>query len=312
MRAGKACAGIQALLKVAGRDARRASSWDLGFALGPRLNAAGRLEDMALGIECLLSDDPVRALDLAQQLDTLNRERRAIEADMHNQALAALEQITVQDNYSLSLFDPDWHQGVIGILASRLKEKFHRPVIAFAQGNNGELKGSGRSIQGLHLRDALDLVAKRHPEMIKKFGGHAMAAGLTIAEEDFARFEAAFEAICGQLLTPALLTQTVETDGSLEALEMSLELAQLLRTEVWGQAFPEPAFQGEFEVEQQRVVGEKHLKLRLKQSGRSFEAMLFFHAEPLPQRLHAVYRLDVNEYNGNTTLQLLLNHWEPA
>ncbi|MDP2785876.1 MAG: single-stranded-DNA-specific exonuclease RecJ [Sulfurimicrobium sp.] len=312
MRAGKACAGIQALLKVAGRDARRASSWDLGFALGPRLNAAGRLEDMALGIECLLSDDPVRALDLAQQLDTLNRERRAIEADMHNQALAALEQITVQDNYSLSLFDPDWHQGVIGILASRLKEKYHRPVIAFAQGNNGELKGSGRSISGLHLRDALDLVSKRHPEMIKKFGGHAMAAGLTIAEEDFTRFEAAFEAICSQLLTPALLTQTVETDGSLETLEMSLELAQLLRTEVWGQAFPEPAFQGEFEVEQQRVVGEKHLKLRLKQTGRSFEAMLFFHADPLPQRLHAVYRLDVNEYNGNTTLQLLLNHWEPA
>jgi single-stranded-DNA-specific exonuclease len=312
MRAGKACAGIQALLKVAGREARRASSWDLGFALGPRLNAAGRLEDMALGIECLLSDDPVRALDLAQQLDTLNRERRAIEADMHNQALAALEQITVQDNYSLSLFDPDWHQGVIGILASRLKEKFHRPVIAFAQGNDGELKGSGRSIPGLHLRDALDLVSKRHPEMIKKFGGHAMAAGLTIAEDDFARFESAFEAICSQLLTPALLTQTVETDGALETLEMSLELAQLLRSEVWGQAFPEPAFQGEFEVEQQRVVGEKHLKLRLKQAGRSYEAMLFFHAEPLPQRLHAVYRLDVNEYNGNTTLQLLLNHWEPT
>ncbi|MDD5403710.1 MAG: single-stranded-DNA-specific exonuclease RecJ [Sulfuricella sp.] len=312
MRAGKACAGIQALFRVAGRDARRASSWDLGFALGPRLNAAGRLEDMALGIECLLSDDPARALELAQQLDTLNRERRAIETDMHNQALAALEQITVQDNYSLSLFDPDWHQGVIGILASRLKEKFHRPVIAFAQGNSGELKGSGRSIPGLHLRDALDLVAKRHPDMIKKFGGHAMAAGLIIAEEDFVRFEAAFEAVCSQLLTPALLTRTVETDGALESPEMSLELAQLLRSEVWGQAFPEPAFQGEFEVEQQRVVGEKHLKLRLRQAGRSFEAMLFFHAAPLPERLRAVYRLDVNEYNGNTTLQLLLNHWEPA
>ncbi|MFN3397677.1 MAG: single-stranded-DNA-specific exonuclease RecJ [Sulfurimicrobium sp.] len=312
MRAGKACAGIQALFKVAGRDARRASSWDMGFALGPRLNAAGRLEDMALGIECLLCDDAARALELAQQLDTLNRERRAIEAGMHNQALAALEQITVRDNYSLSLFDPDWHQGVIGILASRLKEKFHRPVIAFAQGNDGEIKGSGRSIPGLHLRDALDLVAKRHPDMIKKFGGHAMAAGLTIAEADFARFEAAFEAVCSQLLTPALLTRTVETDGALESPEMSLELAQLLRSEVWGQAFPEPAFQGEFEVEQQRVVGEKHLKLRLKQAGRSFEAMLFFHADPLPERLRAVYRLDVNEYNGNTTLQLLLNHWESA
>lgn len=312
IRAGKACAGIQALLKVSGRDARRASTWDMGFALGPRLNAAGRLEDMALGIECLLSDDPVRALDLAQQLDALNRERRAIEADMHNQALTALEQITVQDNYSLSLFDPDWHQGVIGILASRLKEKFHRPVIAFAQGNHGELKGSGRSIPGFHLRDALDLVAKRHPEMIRKFGGHAMAAGLTIAEKDFSRFETAFEDVCSHLLTPALLTRTVETDGALESPEMTLELAQLLRAEVWGQAFPEPAFQGEFQVEQQRVVGEKHLKLRLKQKGRNFEAMLFYHAGPLPERLHAVYRLDVNEYNGNTTLQLLLNHWEPV
>lgn len=312
IRAGKACAGIQALLKVAGRDARRASTWDLGFAVGPRLNAAGRLEDMALGIECLLCDDPVRALDLANQLDTLNRERRAIEAEMHNQALAALEQITVQDNTSLSLFDPEWHQGVIGILASRLKEKFHRPVIAFAQGNHGELKGSGRSIPGLHLRDALDLVAKRHPELIRKFGGHAMAAGLTIAEKDFSRFETAFEDACRQLLTPALLTRIVETDGSLEAPDMSLELARLLRAEVWGQAFPEPAFQGEFQVEQQRVVGEKHLKLRLRQAGNSFEAMLFFHAAPLPERLHAVYRLDVNEYNGNTTLQLLLNHWESA
>ncbi|MBZ0105444.1 MAG: single-stranded-DNA-specific exonuclease RecJ [Sulfuricella denitrificans] len=312
IRSGKACAGIRALLKVSGRDARRASTWDMGFALGPRLNAAGRLEDMALGIECLLSDDPVHALDLAQKLDALNRERRAIEAGMHEQALAALEQITVQDNYSLSLFDPDWHQGVIGILASRLKEKFHRPVIAFAQGNDGELKGSGRSIPGLHLRDTLDLVSKRHPEMIRKFGGHAMAAGLTIAEEDFSRFETVFEAVCSQLLTPALLTRTVETDGALASLEMSLELAQLLRNEVWGQAFPEPAFQGIFQVEQQRVVGEKHLKLRLGQSGRSFEAMLFFHAEPLPERLNAVYRLDVNEYNGNTTLQLLLNHWEPA
>ncbi len=312
IRAGKACAGIQALLKISGRDARRASTWDLGFALGPRLNAAGRLEDMALGIECLLSDDPARALDLAQQLDTLNRERRAIEADMHNQALAALEQITVQDNYSLSLFDPDWHQGVIGILASRLKEKFHRPVIAFAQGNEGELKGSGRSIPGLHLRDALDLVSKRHPDMIKKFGGHAMAAGLTIAEADFSCFKMAFEDVCSQLLTPALLTRAVETDGSLETPDMSLELAQLLRNEVWGQAFPEPLFQGNFQIEQQRVVGEKHLKLRLRQSGRSFEAMLFFHAVPLPEQLHAVYRLDVNEYNGNTTLQLLLNHWEAA
>ncbi len=317
IRADKACAGIQALLKVAGRDARRVSTWDMGFALGPRLNAAGRLEDMALGIECLLSDDPVHALQLAQQLDALNRERRAIEADMLQSAETSLEKLAssvqpVEDLNSLCLFDSGWHQGVIGILASRLKEKHHRPVIAFARGNNGEIKGSGRSITGLHLRDALDMVSKRHPELIAKFGGHAMAAGLTIAEEDFPRFEAAFEEVCSALLTPALLTRLVETDGMLESGEMSLELAQLLRGEVWGQAFPEPAFYGEFRVEQQRVVGEKHLKLRLNQMGRSFEAMLFFHAEPLPAQLQVVYRLDVNEYNGNTTLQLLLSHWEAA
>ena len=206
----------------------------------------------------------------------------------------------------------DWHQGVIGILASRLKEKFHRPVIAFAKGHEGELKGSGRSIPGLHLRDAIDLVSKREPELIKKFGGHAMAAGLTISSEHLTRFRECFEAVCSELLTPALLTRIIETDGVLKASEASLELAQLMRTEVWGQAFPDPSFQGEFEVAQQRVVGEKHLKLRLAQDGLNFEAMLFFHADPLPDRVLAVYRLDVNEYNGNTSLQLLLSHWEPA
>lgn len=314
IRAGKACAGIAALLRVAGRDARRATTWDLGFALGPRLNAAGRLEDMALGIACLLSDDPVQALELAQQLDTLNRERRAIEAEMLQSADAALidEGTAPETQFSLSLFDPDWHQGVIGILASRLKDKHHRPVIAFARGNQGELKGSGRSIPGLHLRDALDLVSKRAPGLIRRFGGHAMAAGLSIAEQDFIRFEQAFEAVCGQLLTPALLTRVVETDGALATAEMSLDLARLLRTEVWGQAFPEPAFEDEFEVEQQRVVGEKHLKLRLVKQGHPFDAMLFFNADKLPGRVRAVYRLDINEYNGNTTLQLLLSHWKPA
>ena len=315
---GKASVGIQALLKVAGRDVRRASTWDLGFALGPRLNAAGRMEDMALGIECLLCDDPAQALELAQQLDALNRERRATEAEMleSTEVKALTEKLAASHaldtpRSSLALFDPDWHQGVIGILASRLKDKHHRPVIAFARGNDGELKGSGRSIPGFHLRDALDLVSKQNPGLIGKFGGHAMAAGLSIAEAAFPHFQAAFESTCGALLTPALLTRVIATDGELEVRELTLELAQLLRDEVWGQAFPQPEFCGTFEVEQQRVVGEKHLKLRLGLTGHSFEAMLFFHAEPLPKRLRAVYRPDANEYNGNVTLQLLISHWEP-
>lgn len=314
IRAGRASAGIAALLQVAGRKPERASTYDLGFAAGPRLNAAGRLDDMALGIECLLTDNPEQALKLAQQLDTLNRERRAIEAGMLESAESITQGLDLgtQDCFSLCLHDRDWHQGVIGILASRLKEKFHRPVIAFAEGHEGELKGSGRSIPGLHLRDAIDLVSKREPELIKKFGGHAMAAGLTISNEHLTRFRECFEAVCSELLTPALLTRIIETDGVLKASETSLELAQLMRTEVWGQAFPDPSFQGEFKVAQQRVVGEKHLKLRLAQDGLNFEAMLFFHADPLPDRVLAVYRLDVNEYNGNTSLQLLLSHWEPA
>lgn len=314
IRAGRASAGIAALLQVAGRKPERAATYDLGFVAGPRLNAAGRLDDMALGIECLLTDNADQALKLAQQLDTLNRERRAIEADMLESAESITQDLNLesQDCFSLCLHEPDWHQGVIGILASRLKDKFHRPVIAFAEGHEGELKGSGRSIPGLHLRDAIDLVSKREPELIKKFGGHAMAAGLTIDHAHLPRFRECFEAVCSELLTPALLTRVIETDGALKASEASLELAQLMRTEVWGQAFPDPSFQGEFVVAQQRIVGEKHLKLRLAQDGLSFEAMMFFHADPLPDRVLAVYRLDVNEYNGNTSLQLLLSHWEPA
>ena len=206
----------------------------------------------------------------------------------------------------------NWHQGVIGILASRLKEKFHRPVIAFAEGQEGELKGSGRSIHGLHLRDALDLVSKQQPALLKKFGGHAMAAGLTLDRANFPLFQQTFEEVCRELLPPDLLTRTQETDGTLESQEMTLALAQLIRNEVWGQAFPDPAFEGVFNVVQQRIVGEKHLKLRLAQASQPFEAMFFFHAEPLPERIRAIYRLDVNEYNGNTSLQLLIAHWEAA
>jgi single-stranded-DNA-specific exonuclease len=315
MRTGRACAGVQALLRVAGRNPERASTWDLGFALGPRLNAAGRLTDMSVGIELLTTDDPARADELAHTLDTLNRERREIEADMHDSALAALQDMQAGDTYALALFNAEWHQGVIGILASRLKEKFHRPVIAFARGNGGpsgeyELKGSGRSIPGFHLRDALDLVSKRAPDLLKKFGGHAMAAGLTIAEQDLPSFQQLFEAVARELLTPAQLARTLETDGPLPLPEAKLDTARTLGEQVWGQGFPQPSFLDRFSVEQQRIVGEKHTKLRLARDGRSFDAMLFFRNETLPETIEAIYRLDVNHYNGNENLQLIIEHWE--
>ncbi|MCL4469669.1 MAG: single-stranded-DNA-specific exonuclease RecJ [Sulfuricella sp.] len=312
IRAGRACPGINALLLVAGRKPDKASTYDLGFVVGPRLNAAGRLDDMALGIECLLADSEEQAFSMAQQLDTLNRERREIESTMQDQALSALERIEVSENYTLSLYDPDWHQGVIGILASRLKDKYHRPVIAFAKGNGGELKGSGRSIRGLHLRDALDLVAKRKPHLLQKFGGHAFAAGLTIQEQHFEEFSATFEEIAPSLLTPADLERIIESDGSLETPAMNLNLAKALTEQVWGQGFPQPAFQETFAVESQRVVGEKHLRLRLGKAGQVFDGILFFHSEPLPDRINAIYRLDVNEYNGSQNLQLMIEYWEEA
>ena len=311
IRSGKACAGINALLRVAGRDRARAATYDLGFVLGPRLNAAGRLDDMAIGIECLISDDPAGADRIARQLDALNRERRTIEAGMHDNALTALDQFAPQDGYSVCLFDPAWHQGVIGILASRLKERLHRPVIAFARGSEGEIKGSGRSIPALHLRDALDLVAKREPGLLSRFGGHAAAAGLTLREDGLDRFRTAFETTVRNLLTPADLERVVLTDGALPASQLTLESARLLEQQVWGQGFPAPTFADDFEVMQQRVVGERHLKLRLMRDGSEYEAMFFSHAEPLPRRVHAVYRLSVNEYNGVQKLQLTIEHAYP-
>jgi len=312
IRTGRACPGINALLKVASRKPEKASTYDLGFVVGPRLNAAGRLDDMALGIECLLADSEEQAFAMAQQLDALNRARREIEADMQEQALAALEQVEVSENHSLSLYDPNWHQGVIGILASRLKDKYHRPVIAFARSNNGELKGSGRSIRGLHLRDALDLVAKRKPHLLQKFGGHAFAAGLTIQECHFEEFTAAFEEIAQSLLTPADLERIIESDGSLETPAMNLNLAKALTEQVWGQGFPQPAFQETFAVKSQRVVGEKHLRLKLGKASQIFDGILFFYNERLPDWINAVYRLDVNEYNGSQSLQLMIEYWEEA
>ena len=312
IRSGKTWPGIAALLRIAGRETSRASTYDLGFVVGPRLNAAGRLDDMAVGIECLITNDHGTAERIARQLDELNRQRRAIESDMHENALASLASIAPQDGYSLSLFDPGWHQGVIGIVASRLKERYHRPVIAFARGNDGEIKGSGRSISALHLRDALDLVAKREPGLILRFGGHAAAAGLTLRESEFARFRAAFEAVTQTLLSPADLARVIETDGALPLEHCTLEAAHVLERQVWGQGFAAPTFDDDFTVARQRVVGERHLKLRLTKDGRDVEAMLFGQATPLPPRIHAVYRLAVNEWNGTQMLQLTIEHWQNA
>jgi single-stranded-DNA-specific exonuclease len=312
MRAGRACAGITALLQVARKLPEQASAYEMGFIVGPRLNAAGRLEDMGLGIQCLLTDDANEADEIAARLDSLNQERRSIEADMQQAALVALENIDPTDGYSLALFDESWHQGVIGILASRLKDRFHRPVIAFARAQNGEIKGSGRSIPGLHLRDALDLVSKRHPHLILKFGGHAMAAGLSLREENFAEFQSAFEAVSQGLLTPADLTKILETDGALNAAEFSVEMARSLEQQVWGQGFPQPLFDGVFKVESQRVVGEKHLKLKLSSSAGAFEAIHFFCADPMPASIRAVYSLGINDYNGKVNLQLIVRHWQAA
>ncbi|MEO5694873.1 MAG: single-stranded-DNA-specific exonuclease RecJ [Usitatibacter sp.] len=308
IRAGKACPGIAALLEVAGRSARNAGGYDLGFAAGPRLNAAGRLDDMSLGIECLLADDESRARELAGKLDKLNRERREIEGDMQAAALKALDEVEVGEGYTLALHQPAWHGGVVGILAGRLKDRFHRPVFAFALESSGQLKGSGRSIPGLHLRDALDLIDKRNPGMIERFGGHAAAAGLTIGADQLVGFRASFEAVARELLSPADLQQRLETDGELQAAEMTYDFARLLRDQVWGQGFPEPRFVGRFSVDNQKIVGERHSRLTLGLGGKRFAAMLFGKADPLPASITAVYRLDINEFQGSSTLQLLLEH----
>ncbi|MFN0038792.1 MAG: single-stranded-DNA-specific exonuclease RecJ [Burkholderiales bacterium] len=314
IRAARARPGIAALFRVAGRDAARASTYDLGFVLGPRLNAAGRLTDMSLGIECLLSRSAERADDLAAQLDTLNKERREIESGMQDSALASLNAMQGNDNWSLCLFDASWHQGVIGILAARLRERFHRPAIAFAPSDRDEAKGSGRSIRGLHLRDALDRVAKLNPGLILKYGGHAAAAGLTIRQSDIAAFTAAFEKAVRSLIGPAELEQVIETDGPLAEADLTLPLAESLASQVWGQGFAEPLFHGEYDVVEQRIVGGRHLKLRLRarSDGNVFDAILFGQSAPLPETLLAVFRLQVNEFRGNRSLQLVVDHWRPV
>ena len=313
IRAGKACPAIRALLKIAGRDERKVTAQDLGFSVGPRLNAAGRLDDMTLGIACLVSDATVEVEVLAQRLHVMNCERRAIEADMQEAASIALDEIDVSKRFSLSIFEPEWHQGVIGILASRLKEQYHRPVVAFASAGDGTLKGSGRSIAGLHLRDALDLVAKRHPGLILKFGGHAMAAGLAIDEDSLDTFESAFEAVAQELLSPADLDEVIEVDGTLDMQAMDWNLALALEKQVWGQGFPAPMFTGSFEVKQQKIVGERHLKLSLQalQFAGMVDAIYFGQQAFLPERVKLVYALQTNEFNGRQSIQLNVRHWQP-
>ena len=320
IRAGRARPGLQAILDVARRDHRRLVSTDLGFIVGPRLNAAGRLDDISLGIECLLCEDADGALQRAQQLEQLNQDRKQIEQGMQREALVQLKDLPL-DNlpFGLCLFEPEWHQGVIGILASRMKERYHRPVIAFADAGAGQLKGSARSIPGLHIRDALDAVAARFPELISKFGGHAMAAGLTLQAVHYEAFAKAFDAEVRRQLTADDLTGRIYSDGCLAANEFDMQLAQQLRhAGPWGQRFPEPLFHGDFKIISQRLVGEKHLKLVLQsaQNAPALDAIAFnidLDVWPNPTIGHAqvAYTLDINEFRGNQSLQLMVSSISP-
>lgn len=312
IRAGVCSDGILALLNISGRAPEKAMAQDLGFYVGPRLNAAGRLDDMTLGIRCLLAESEKDAIVIAQQLNDLNKQRRSIEADMQDSANISLDDIVIADQYSISIYEPDWHQGVIGILASRIKERHHRPVIAFADGGAGLLKGSGRSIAGLHLRDALDLLSKHQPDLILKFGGHAMAAGLTIKAEDFNVFKLSFEAVVKSLLTEADLEAVLEVDGSLNANDMVYSVAQSLENQVWGQGFAPPLFYDKFEVVSQRILAEKHLRLSLKPLSSAMPAVIdaiyFNQTEFLDSHIQAAYQLQTNSYNGAKKIQLNIRY----
>src|SRR5574343_1758693 len=308
IRAGRMQPGIAALFTAAGRDPAKASSQDFGFSLGPRINAAGRLAEMGLGIECLITDDPVRAQALAQQLDGINRERRELEAGMREQAEMMLESVLPEGEppAALAIFDPEFHEGVVGIVASRLKDRLHRPTFVFALGQDGLLKGSGRSIPGFHLRDALDLVSKRHPGLLRKFGGHAMAAGCTIAEEDFDIFEAALVRVANDDLDPSLLLRQLSTDGPLDAQWFTAETVSELDSAVWGPGFEAPVFSDEAEVLNQRLVGERHLKLSLRVQGQVRDGIWFGRTEPLPSKAQLAFRIDLNEFQGRQRVQLIV------
>jgi single-stranded-DNA-specific exonuclease len=325
VRSGRGRPGILALLEVAGRNPENTVANDFGFAAGPRLNAAGRLDDMSLGIECLLTEDHSQARKIAQQLDSLNKDRKVIEQDMQDQALAVLDKLSLESRNAqlgVCLYDPEWHQGVIGILASRIKDKFHRPAIVFADSNEDAegqmiIKGSARSINGLHIRDVLDGIAKRKPELLSKFGGHAMAAGLAIRQQDFKAFLEAYESELQAQLDPEVLQQRTFTDGVLSTDCFNLTFAAELRAGgPWGQSFPEPLFNGEFVVVNQRVLGDKHLKLVLAvpASELVIDAIAFNVAEDIraahAEKVKIAYRLDVNEYRGNCTVQLMIQEIE--
>ena len=313
IRAGSMPAGVASLFTAAGRVAAHATTFDFGFALGPRINAAGRLSDMTLGIECLTTDDPTRADELARTLDTINRERRQIEGHMREQAFEIAENLFEEGTEppsAICVFDPDFHEGVVGIVASRLKDKLHRPTFVFtastAPGKEHELKGSGRSIAGFHLRDALDLIAKRHPGVLLRFGGHAMAAGCTIAEEYLDTFEQGLITIAEEWLDSATLNRTIETDGPLAPEYRRVDLVDTLHKEVWGQGFSAPTFSEEVEVLSQRLVGEKHLSLKLKHQGQPVDGIWFGHTEQLPSKVKIAFRLDAEEWNGVRKVKFLL------
>ena len=316
VRSGRMQPGVAALFAVAGRANERAAGFDFGFALGPRINAAGRLSDMTLGIECLSTDDPSRALELAQQLDAINRERRVVEADMRLQAELLLEQLLARQAgwvegadtvpAALVLFDPEFHEGVVGIVAGRLKDSLHRPTFVLARGQDGLLKGSGRSIPGFHLRDALDLVSKRHPGLLRRFGGHSMAAGCTLDEADLPTFAAALQDVAKLWLQPEALNRCLATDGPLALEYFNIATVTTLDAQVWGQGFEAPVFCDEVDVLQQRLVGEKHLKLRVRHAGQLRDAIWFGHAEPVASRVRLAYRLNVDEFNGQQRLQMVV------
>ena len=313
VRAGAMPPGMTALFNVAARKPEAATGFDFGFALGPRLNAAGRLADMTLGIECLTTDDALRADELARTLDGINRERKLIEGDMREQALQMAEEMFDESEEpppALIVFDPDFHEGVVGIVASRLKDKLHRPTFVFAasgaEGKENELKGSGRSIAGFHLRDALDLVAKRHPGVLLRFGGHAMAAGCTIDEEHLETFEAALQQVAHEWLDAATLQRRIEADGALDTKYRRADLVDTLHKEVWGQGFAPPVFCEEVQVVSQRLVGEKHLALKLKHQGEPVDGIWFGHTEPLPARVKIAFRLDADEWQGQRRVRFLV------
>lgn len=313
VRAGAMPPGLAALFAVAARQPAKASAFDFGFALGPRLNAAGRLADMTLGIECLLTDDAGRADELARALDGINRERKTIEGEMREQALMIVEELFDESEEpppAITVFDPDFHEGVVGIVASRLKDKLHRPTFVFAasgaEGKEHELKGSGRSIPGFHLRDALDLVAKRHPGVLLRFGGHAMAAGCTIDEEHIDTFEQAFAQVAHEWLDAATLQRKLESDGALDKQYRRPDLVDTLHAEVWGQGFAPPVFCEEVQVISQRLVGEKHLSLKLKHQGEPVDGIWFGRTEPLPERVKIAFRLDADEWQGQRRVRFLI------